>query len=31
MCKAIEDMRGEAVEKDRIENVLEMIKEGNCH
>ena len=29
MCKAMEDMRNEAVERDRIENALTMIKDGN--
>lgn len=28
MCKAMEDMRNEAVERDRIKNALEMIKDG---
>ena len=28
MCKALEDMRNEAVEKDRIENAMTMIKDG---
>ena len=28
MCKAMEDMRNEAVEKDRIENAMTMIKDG---
>ena len=28
MCKVMEDMRNEAVEKDRIQNALEMLKDG---
>ena len=28
MCKAMEEMRNEAVEKDRIENAMKMIKDG---
>ncbi len=28
MCKVMEDMRNEAVEKDRIQNVIEMLKDG---
>ncbi len=28
MCKVIEDMRNEAVEKDRIQNAMEMLKDG---
>ena len=28
MCKAMEEMRKEAVEKDRIENAMKMIKDG---
>ena len=28
MCKAMEDMRNEAVERDRIENALSLIQEG---
>lgn len=28
MCKVMEDMRNEAVEKDRIQNAIEMLKDG---
>lgn len=28
MCKVMEDMRNEAVEKDRIRNAMEMLKDG---
>ena len=28
MCKVMEDMRKEAVEKDRIQNDIEMLKDG---
>ena len=28
MCKVMEDMRNEAVEKDRIRNAIEMLKDG---
>lgn len=28
MCKVMEDMRNEAVEKDRIQNAMEMLKDG---
>ena len=28
MCKVMEDMRKEAVEKDRVQNAIEMLKDG---
>ena len=28
MCKVMEDMRNEAVEKDRVQNAIEMLKDG---
>ncbi len=28
MCKVMEDMRNEAVEKDRIQNAMEMLGDG---
>ena len=28
MCKVMEDMRKEAVEKDRIQNAMEMLRDG---
>ena len=29
MCTVMEDMRNEAVEKDRIQNAIEMLKDGS--